>query len=105
MDATIRRFRLSQAAGSEEFANFWRAHGRQWAEKDASPESIARLREIAKRTSTLGKKERAAAVTDALKQIWSGGFSDVAGAYGWDEMGDELPSLALVAFVEGATGM
>lgn len=103
MDATIRRFRLSQAAGSVDFANFWRAHGANWAEKEASPEVLAHVNDIAARTQSLGKKERATAINDALKQVWTNGFGG-GEAYGWDEMGDELPASALVAFVEGASG-
>lgn len=93
----IANSRVALAARSSEFADFWRAHGREWAEREASPELRLRVVAIADGAGSQAHADIAA----ALRQAWDVGFSDPAEKYGWDEMGDDLPDVALAAFVEG----
>lgn len=101
MDLSIRRFRAAQAAESPEYLTFWKDHGREWAEKEADDASLDRVAAMVEQTGG-SRKERAAAIVAAMKAVWSSGFSNPQEAYGWEEMGDELPGSALVAFAEGA---
>jgi len=81
---------------------FWRDHGKHWAQEEAAPADLERMAGLARRVSTLGEQERDAAVVAELQCIWAKGFANRSDAFGWDEMNDQLPASALVAFIEGA---
>lgn len=100
MDLGIGKSRAAKAAESEEYQSFWREHGREWAEKEADDASLERVALMVE-GSPSARKERMATIEAAMKDVWADGFSNQE-PYGWDEMGDQLPTSALVAFAEGA---
>lgn len=81
---------------------FWRDHGPQWAEEEASPADLEIIAGLSRRIAGLNQGERESIVVRDLKAIWQNGFSVSAEGFGWDEMNDQLPASALVAFVDGA---
>jgi hypothetical protein len=81
---------------------FWRDHGKQWAQEEANPADLERMAGLARKVAHLGQGERQAVIVAELQGIWTKGFANPADAFGWDEMNDQLPASALVAFIEGA---
>jgi hypothetical protein len=100
MEDMVKRLRVSRHAESEEVLAFWREHGKQWAQQEASHEDIKKLVTVLQSSLSAGEAAESVALSQ-LQAIWTAGFSDSASAYGWNEMNDELPPAALLAFVRG----
>jgi hypothetical protein len=100
--AADRRHRVAQSASDDRLYAFWSEHGREWGEQHASEADLKRIASLAARIARLGEARAAAEVVGELKSIWSLGFADPADAFGWDDMNDQLPVSAMVAFVKGA---
>lgn len=81
---------------------FWRAHGAEWAREDAAPQDLARVHEFVASVEGLPDREAAARIAARFREVWNAGFSSPAEAWGWDEMGDQLPDLAMLYFARGA---
>jgi hypothetical protein len=81
---------------------FWRDHGKQWAQEEATASDLARIADLARRVAGMPQDEQKATVVAELQAIWEKGFATQDDAFGWDEMNDQLPPSALVAFIEGA---
>jgi hypothetical protein len=101
-DLAGRRRRVAQSGSDDRLAAFWLEHGREWGQQHASDEDLKRIGALARRIDRLGEGRAATEVTAELKSIWSAGFADPADAFGWDDMNDQLPASAMVAFVKGA---
>lgn len=84
---------------SVEVLGFWRAHGAEWAQENAGTIEVERVVGIVERAVAAARP--AAAVAAALRAIWETGFSWDEPPFGWNEMGDDLPPEALLAFGQG----
>ena len=100
-DALVRRRRIDQSADTDALRAFWREHGREWASQEASPEDLEQIASLARRVARFDKARTETEVVGELKSIWGQGFTNPVDAFGWDEMNDQLPPAAMVAFVEG----
>lgn len=97
-----RRERVAEASSNETLTNFWWEHGRAWAEHEAGADDLNTIASLARRIELLGKAEAESQVTAELEAIWRDGFQNSADAFGWNDMNDQLPAAAMVAFVKGA---
>jgi hypothetical protein len=97
-----RRRRIALSASDDRLAAFWLAHGREWGQQHATEADLKRIGSLAMRVGRLGEGPAASEVTAEFKSIWATGFADPADAFGWDDMNDQLPASAMVAFVRGA---
>lgn len=97
-----RRRRLGDLNEGEVLTAFWWGQGRLWAEQEASPGDLKLINGLAKETAQLSGPQAEAAVVSELKSVWRKGQPNSSDAFGWDEMNDQLPASALVAFVRGA---
>lgn len=101
-DAAGRRRRIAQSAAGDGLCAFWWEHGREWGQQQASDEDLRRIGTLADRVARLSESRAAAEVVAELRSIWSAGFTNPADAFGWNDMNDQLPASAMVAFVKGA---
>ena len=97
-----RRERIAEASSNDTLTNFWWEHGRSWAEHEADADDLNTIASLARRIDPLGKAEAESQVIAELEAIWRGGFQNSADAFGWNDMNDQLPAAAMVAFVKGA---
>lgn len=102
VSAAERRDRLARSVTDDRLAAFWRDHGREWGLQQASTEDLQRLRSLADGVARLDESKASAKVVAELKSIWSACFPNPVDALGWDDMNDQLPASAMVAFVKGA---
>lgn len=102
MRDAFQRLRLSKAATSDPVLGFWREHGREWALGEASHEDLSRIAAVVERAKGKSEIAAAGAIVADFREIWRAGFADAADAYGWSEMNDGLPDIALLAFARGA---
>lgn len=96
----IQRLRLERLAASSEVLSFWREHGYRWTQAEAGLRDIQTLACIGERTLNLSEQDAARLVASELKAIWNEGFQ-ANDTFAWDEMNDQLPEAALLAFVQG----
>ena len=94
--------RVATGFGNEEVMAFWREHGAEWAREDATPEDLARISGFVASVEGLPDKDAAAHIAARFREVWNTGFSSPAESWGWDEMGDRLPDLAMLSFARGA---
>ncbi|HVY88304.1 MAG TPA: hypothetical protein VG942_05510 [Hyphomonadaceae bacterium] len=95
------QLRPSRDSEADKVLDFWREHGRVWALEEGAPEDAARVAKIAEAAGALPPEEAAQHVQTELMAVWRKGFAKSTDAYGWDEMGDQLPPSALLAFARG----
>lgn len=96
------KLRFATGFGQDEVMAFWRDHGAEWAREEAAPDDLERIAGFVASVQDLSEKDAAAGVAARFREIWSKGFSSPEDAWGWDEMADRLPDLALLAFARGA---
>lgn len=94
--------RVTGSVGNAEVGEFWRSHGAEWAREQAEPEDLSRISGFLTSLNGLPESQAAPRIAEMFRQIWDDGFSDPDGALDWNEMGDRLPDVALLAFARGA---
>jgi hypothetical protein len=82
-------------------ADFWRETGREWAMRFAAEADLARIARVYETARELDPDAYEAAVLNALRIIWDGGFRSDTDRIDWDFM-PSTPAASLVSFVEGA---
>lgn len=101
MGDMIHRLRVEREATSDTVLAFWRGHGRDWADEEASYDDLKFFGELSERVADMTPANRAAEVEATLRSVWRSGFINPAEAFGWNDMNEGLPAAAFVAFVEG----
>lgn len=100
-DAVV-RVRVSRVAQSDEFLDFWRNHGGEWAGEEAHGPDLDRISEVLKANANLSDRAMGAALAAHFRAVWDRGFANPDEAWLWDGMPDGLPDSALLAFARGA---
>jgi len=100
--AASRKAQQEHEAMSPEVLAFWRGHGGDWAKEEASAGDLETVSSLADRLAPLSAKHRKQEVVTAFRRIWEAGFSNPAIAFPWDDMHDNMPPDAMLAFVDGA---
>lgn len=94
--------KVASGFGREEVMAFWRQHGAEWAREDACPNDLTRVADLVAAVEDLSEKEAASRIAARFREVWETGFSSSADAFGWTEMNDRLPDVALLSFARGA---